>query len=116
MKGIARIYLIVFSFFLVVSCTFETRNKINRSLQNWTGVNGVVDVFSEGKVMYRFIEVEKMTTAAATGDRETPRTYRYGYGVMDLNQNYRKDNGEKKVYFEVSEGSTPYVFYESPIN
>lgn len=96
------------------ACTFESRNKLNRSIQNWTGTNGVVDVFSEGKVMYRFLEVEKLTTASATGDADLARNYRYGYGVMDLNQNYRKDADEKKVYFEVSDHSTPYVFYENP--
>jgi len=102
--------------FLLAGCTFETRNKINRSIQNWTGTNGVVDVFSDGKVMYRFIDVEKLTTSEGEGGGGggQARAYRYGYGVMDLNQNYREDAGEKKVYFEVSDYSTPYLFYENP--
>lgn len=95
-------------------CTFETRNKISRTIQNWTGTNGVVDVFSDGKVMYRFIEVEKLTTADATGEPGEARPYRFGYGVIDLNQNYRVDPGEKKIYFEVSNFGTSYIFYENP--
>lgn len=71
-------------------------------------------MFSEGKIMYRFIKIDKMTTAGATGDRSEARSYRFGYGVMDLNQNYKQDPGEKKVYFEVSDYATSYVFYESP--
>lgn len=43
------------------------------------------------------------------------RPYRYGYGVLDLNENYAVDPGEKKVYFEISDYSTSYVFYENPM-
>lgn len=99
---------------LVTGCTYETRNRISRSIQNWTGTNGVVDVFSDGKVMYRFLNVEKLTTADATGDASTARPYRFGYGVLDLNLDYIADASEKKVYFEVSEYGTPYLFYENP--
>lgn len=97
-------------------CTFETRNKISRTIQNWTGTNGVVDVFSDGKVMYRFLDVEKLTTADATDSPGEARPYRFGYGVMDLNQNYRADPGEKKIYFEVSNYGSSYIFYENPIS
>lgn len=98
------------------ACTQEQQNNISRSIQNWTGTNGVLDVISNGKVMYRFINIDKMTTAGATGDRETARSYRFGYGVLDVNQNYKKDDDEKKLYFEVSDYSTDYVFYENPVN
>jgi len=95
-------------------CTQEFQNRVSRSIQNWTGTNGVLDVFSEGKVMYRFILIDKMTTASATGDRTESRAYRFGYGVFDKNMNYLQDEGEKKVYFEVSDFGTNYVFYENP--
>ena len=101
---------------ILSACTFESRNQISRSIQNWTGTNGVVDVYSNGKVMYRFLNVEKLTTGTATDSPNTVRPYRYGYGVMDLNQNYAIDANEKKVYFEVSDYSTSYVLYENPIN
>lgn len=94
-------------------CTKESQNKISRSIQNWTGTNGVLDVISSGKLMYRFINIDKMTTANATGGDES-RAYRYGYGVMDANFNYIADPGEKKLYFEISDYSTSYLFYENP--
>ncbi len=109
-------------FFLVVSvalalfmsaCTQETQNKIGRSIQNWTGTNGVLDIYMGGKLVQRFIKIDKLTTATAT-DGTTPRNYRYGYGYLDLNQNYKVDAGEKKLYFEISNFATPYIFYENP--
>jgi hypothetical protein len=99
---------------LVLSCTQEIQNKVSRSIQNWTGTDGVLDVISDGKVMYRFIKIDKISTAQATGDRETTRPYRYGYGVLDVNQNFTQDENERKIYFEFSDFSTSYVFYENP--
>jgi hypothetical protein len=99
--------------FLSTACTQETQNKLSRSIQNWTGTNGVVDVIDNGKVMYRWIQVDKLSTASSTEGPKEARSYRFGYGVMDLNQNFIVDEGEKKVYFEVGEYAT-YVFYESP--
>ena len=96
------------------ACTKETQNKISRSFQNWTGTNGVLDVISEGKVLYRFVKIDKMTTATATNDPTTSRAYRFGYGVLDKNFNFKQDEDEKKLYFEVSDYSTQYVFYENP--
>ena len=95
------------------ACTQETQNKLSRSIQNWTGTNGVVDVIDNGKVMYRWIQVDKLSTATSTEGTKEARAYRFGYGVMDLNQNFIVDEGEKKVYFEVGDYAT-YVFYESP--
>ncbi|MBC7532762.1 MAG: hypothetical protein H7318_14410 [Oligoflexus sp.] len=98
----------------LLGCTQESQNKISRSVQNWTGTNGVLDVISSGKLMYRFINIDKMTTADATGGGGESRAYRYGYGVMDANFNYVADPGEKKLYFEISDYSTSYIFYENP--
>jgi len=95
-------------------CTQETQNQLGRSIQNWTGTNGVLDVLQGDKVYMRFIQIDKMSTAMSTaGERVKARPYRFGYGVHDRNQNYRVDPGEKKVYFEISDVSTPYVFYEN---
>ncbi len=105
---------IFISFFAVTGCTQEFQNKISRSVQNWTGTNGVLDVLSDGKVMYRFINIDKLTTATATGGVEA-RAYRFGYGVMDRNFNLVTDPDEKKVYFEISDYATNYVFYENPL-
>jgi len=97
----------------LTACTQETQNKIGRSLQNWTGTNGVLDIYMGEKLVQRFIKIDKLTTATST-DGNTPRSYRYGYGYMDTNFNYKVDEGEKKLYFEISNYSTPYVFYENP--
>jgi hypothetical protein len=95
-------------------CTQETQNQLGRSIQNWTGTNGVLDVLQGDKVYMRFIQIDKLSTAMSTaGERVKARPYRFGYGVHDRNQNYRVDPGEKKVYFEISDYSTPYVFYEN---
>ncbi len=98
---------------LVFGCTQETQNQLGRSIQNWTGTNGVLDVYAGDKLAMRFIHIDKLSTAMGTSD-DKPRPYRFGYGVLDENQNYQADPGEKKLYFEISDFSTSYVFYESP--
>jgi len=94
-------------------CTQETQNQFGRSLQNWTGVDGVLEVYGGDKLVRRFIKVDKLTTAAGTESGGT-RPYRFGYGVLDLNLNGQVDAGERKVYFEVSDYSTNYVFFGDP--
>jgi hypothetical protein len=97
----------------VGACTQETQNKIGREMNNWTGVNGVLEVYSGEKVVRRFLKVDKLTTATGTGNGND-RPYRYGYGTLDANLNGVADAGEKKVYFEFSDYSTPYIFFENP--
>ena len=109
-----KVIAVLFACFFVTACTQEVQNKISRSIQNWTGTNGVLDVLSDGKVMYRFVNIDKMTTATATGHSDETRSYRYGYGAFDKNLNYKKDADEKVVYFEISDYATNYIFYENP--
>jgi len=97
---------------LLSACTQEQQNKISRDIQNWTGTNGVMEVYAGDKVVRRFLKVDKVSTALGTEDK-TPRAYRYGYGVLDENLNMQVDPGEKKVYFEVSDYSNT-VFFENP--
>ncbi len=96
---------------LATGCTQETQNSLSRSLQNWTGTNGVLDVYAGDKLVHRFIKIDKISTAYGTNDGK-PRPYRYGYGIDDMNFNMKKDPGEQKVYFEFSDYSTSYIFYE----
>ena len=63
--------------------------------------------------MKRFLDIDKLTTASETNE-DIARPYRFGYGVLDENLNSVKDSGEKKVYFEISDYSTSYVFYGNP--
>ena len=113
MKRTIYLFAILMMPVLWAGCTQETQNKFGRSFQNWTGTNGVLDIYAGEKLAMRFIHIDKISTAYGTDDGQ-PRPYRYGYGYLDLNQNYSRDEGEKKVYFEFSDYSTNYVFYESP--
>ena len=93
-------------------CTQESQNELGRSIQNWTGTNGVLDVFAGEKLAMRIIKIDKLSTAYGTQDK-LPRPYRFGYGYVDENFNYKVDSGEKKIYFEISDYSTNYIFYEN---
>jgi len=97
---------------LLAGCTQEQQNKLGRDIQNWTGTNGVMEVYAGDKVVRRFLKVDKLSTALGTDDNK-PRAYRFGYGVLDENLNFQVDPGEKKVYFEVGD-MTHYVFFENP--
>jgi hypothetical protein len=98
----------------LAGCTQETQNRIGRSIQNWTGTDGVLEVYSGGTVVRRFLKIDKMTTANSTNTNGQSRPYRFGYGILDANLNLVADPGEKKVYFEVSDFSTNSVFFENP--
>lgn len=108
-----RLKAVIFSaiVMMMVGCTQETQNSISRSFQNWTGTNGVLDVYAGDKLVHRFIKIDKLSTAKSTNGSNS-RPYRYGYGIDDLNFNGKADDGEKKVYFEFSDYSTSYIFYE----
>jgi hypothetical protein len=98
---------------LLSSCTQEQQNKISRDIQNYTGTNGVLEVYAGDKLVRRFLKVDKLSTAMGTSD-SVARPYRFGYGVLDENFNMVADANEKKVYFEISDYSTHYVFFENP--
>ena len=110
---IKRIITMAGMFLIIIACTQETQNKIGRSIKNWTGTDGVLDIYAGEKLVNRFIKIDKISTAYGTEDGKA-RPYRFGYGYMDRNFNNVKDPDEKKVYFEFSDYSTSYVFYENP--
>jgi len=104
--------LAVIALVLFAGCTQETQNSLSRSIQNWTGTNGVLDIYAGNKLVKRFIKIDKLSTAYGTNDA-VARPYRYGYGYDDKNFNMKKDAGENKTYFEFSDYSTSYIFYEN---
>ena len=108
------VILLVLAVFLVTSCTQESQNKLGRSIQNWTGTNGVLDIYMGGKLVQRFINIDKLSTAQSTSGK-SERDYRFGYGYLDQNFNLKVDKAEKKLYFEISGYAKPYVFYENPL-
>ena len=96
------------------ACTQESQNKLGRSLQNWTGTDGVLEVYAGNQVVRRFMKIDKLSTATGTS-RDVDRPYRFGYGILDANLDGEVSDGEdEKVYFEFSDYSTPYVFFEKP--
>lgn len=105
--------VLLFVMFSLASCTQEQQNKISRSVQNWTGTNGVLEFYAGDKLVRRFIRIDKISTALGTDDGQ-PRSHRYGYGVLDENFNMLADATEKKVYFEISDFSSNYIFFENP--
>jgi hypothetical protein len=107
-----RTALVLASIVLLSACTQERQNQIRRDIQNWTGTNGVLEVYSGAQVVKRFLRIDKLSTALGTDDGQA-RAYRFGYGVLDENLNGTADPNEKRVYFEVSDYSQ-YVFFESP--
>ena len=113
MKSVKVITLALGSVLALSACTQETQNKFGRAVQNWTGTNGVLEVYAGDKLVKRFMQIDKLSTAVSTNG-STQRPYRFGYGVLDENLNMQTDPGEIKVYFEFSDYSTSYIFYESP--
>ena len=111
-KGIKVLLAIAALALTLGACTQEQQNRLARGIQNWTGTNGVLDIYAGEKLVMRFIKIDKMTTGIGTQE-SVPRAYRFGYGVVDENFNLKQDPGENKVYFEVSDYSTNYVFYEN---
>lgn len=108
-----RIAVLVCAVFALAGCTQEQQNKIQRDIQNWTGTNGVLEIYAGDKLVRRFVKIDKLSTALGTDDNK-PRPYRFGYGVLDENLNMLADAGEKRVYFEISDYASNYVFFESP--
>jgi hypothetical protein len=97
---------------LAAGCTQETQNQLGRGIQNWTGTDGILEVYASETLVKRFLRIDKLSTAIGTSD-DAARSYRYGYGVMDANLNGVADDDEEKVYFEVG-GYATYVFYDNP--
>ncbi|NVK30947.1 MAG: hypothetical protein HWE20_08080 [Gammaproteobacteria bacterium] len=97
----------------VASCTQETQNQFGRAVQNWTGTDGILEIYAGEKLVKRFMKIDKLTTAAGTSSGND-RPYRYGYGVIDTNLDGIANDGNNKVYFEFSDYSTSYIFYEKP--
>src|SRR5205085_10575807 len=87
---------------LLAACTQERQNQLRREVLNWTGTNGVLEIYAGNTLVRRFLKIDKISTAMGTDDA-LPRAYRFGYGVLDENLNGSVDPGEKRVYFEISD-------------
>ncbi len=106
--------LIVATILSLSACTQETQNQFGRAIQNWTGTDGILEIYAGNTLVKRFMKIDKLTTALGTSN-DKDRPYRYGYGYMDINLNGKiDDNEKKKVYFEFSDYSTSYIFFQDP--
>lgn len=106
--------LITAVLFALAGCTQESQNKIGRAINNWTGTDGILEIYAGNTLVKRFMKIDKLTTALGTSN-DKDRPYRFGYGFLDANLNNKIDSDEKKkVYFEFSDYSTSYIFYENP--
>ncbi len=110
---IAIVFLAAAVLLAATACTQETQNRLGRAVQNWTGTDGILEVYAGNVLVKRFMKIDKLTTATGTND-DLPRPYRFGYGIMDSNLDGVADSNGKKVYFEFSDYSTSYIFYEDP--
>ena len=98
-----------------LGCTQESQNELGRSIQNWTGTDGVLEVYAGDKLVKRFMKIDKLSTATGTKGEHEARPCRFGYGILDSDLDGTPDPGGKKIYFEFSDYSTSYIFYENPI-
>ncbi|HGY09527.1 MAG TPA: hypothetical protein ENK37_05680 [Oceanithermus profundus] len=92
----------------------ERLNQIGRTVGTTFGFDyGVVEYYSMGRLVARFFNVEKLTTASGTYENQT-RPYRFGYGYRDANLNGVLDADEDaagKAYFEVPVYAD-YLYYD----
>ena len=56
----------------LAACTQEQQNQIKRDIQNWTGTDGVLEVYAGNQVVKRFLKIDKLSTALGTTDKEPP--------------------------------------------
>lgn len=109
----SKLLITIVSILALTACTQESQNRLGRAINNWTGTDGILEVYAGEKLVKRFLKIDKLTTATSTNGSQD-RPYRFGYGVLDSNLNGIADTDESKVYFEFSDYSTSYIFYENP--
>lgn len=79
---------------------------------DWTGKNGVVEIFDGDHLAQRYLGICELSTVIRV-KKDMRTVCRAGRGYLDANLNFRVDPGEKKVYFQISE-FTNYIFFEQP--
>jgi hypothetical protein len=81
MRTAARYVITAPTFGFAAGCTNETQNQIEPNIQNWTGTDGLLEIYAGDMAVRRFINIDKISTALGADDGR-PRPYRYGYGVF----------------------------------
>ncbi len=57
MKPVLTLILASSLVLLVSACTQESQNKLGRAVQNWTGTDGVLEIYAGDKLVKRFMHV-----------------------------------------------------------
>ncbi|MCA9475984.1 MAG: hypothetical protein KC563_09315, partial [Nitrospira sp.] len=63
MDTIRRHRFCLLGLLFLAACTQETQNKIGRAVQNWTGTDGVLEIYAGEKLVKRFLKIDKLSTA-----------------------------------------------------
>jgi hypothetical protein len=48
--------------------TQKAQNRLGRAIQNWTGTDGVLEVYAGDKLVKRFLKIDKLTTQITSRD------------------------------------------------
>ncbi|MBK3332513.1 hypothetical protein GWK41_05490 [Persephonella atlantica] len=121
-KGLFLVAILIIAGFLLfwvyrLFLSPERINIIGRTIETTIGFdNGVVEFYSGGVLVKRFLKVEKLTTAKGTYEKQT-RPYRFGYGYIDKNLDGVLNKDEKKlgkVYFEIP-SPRDYIYYDAKV-
>ncbi len=117
LAGVILVLGVVLFFVYRIVFAPERINIIGRTIETTFGFkNGVVEFYSGGVLVKRFLKVEKLTTAKGTYEKAT-RPYRFGFGYIDLNLDGVLNKNEKKlgkVYFEIP-SPRDYVYYDAKV-
>ncbi|NPA12639.1 MAG: hypothetical protein GXO45_01490 [Aquificae bacterium] len=113
---VIMVFVVSFGIFWIYRMFFspERLNIVSRTIETTIGFkHGVVEIYSCGKLVKRFLKVEKLTTATGTY-QNTTRPYRFGYGYLDANLDGVLNKEEKlagKRYFEIP-SFIDYIYYD----
>ena len=86
----------------------KSRNAQVAPSKTGLGAKGVLEVYSGGKRVKRFVKSYKLSTDSGINEN-SQRPDLFGYGVVETNVNGKTDSGEVKVCFEFSD----YIFFEN---
>jgi len=65
--GVSVSLLLFFS-----ACTQDAQNELGRSILDWTGTDGVLDVYAGDKLVRRFVKIDKLTTPSIPAKSGSP--------------------------------------------
>ena len=55
-KPVVKLSLTILVAISISACTQEAQNKFGRAMQNWTGTNGVLEIYAGERLVKRFMK------------------------------------------------------------